>query len=87
MIRSEETVGLLSSDLPLVRPALRGLLHLVAAVAAVSGAVWLLLIAGTAAGSVGAGVVGTARLLLYGTGPTYPHAPPVPPGAGGVRWA
>lgn len=71
MIRSEETVGLLSSDLPLVRPALRGLLHLVAAVAAVGGAVWLLMIAGTAAGYVGAAVFGTALMLLYGTSATY----------------
>ena len=53
------------------RPALRGMLHLVAVVLAVGGTVWLLLIAGSPSGYVGAAVFGTSLMLLYGTSATY----------------
>jgi hemolysin III len=53
------------------RPALRGMLHLVAAVLAVGGTVWLLLIAASPGGYVGAAVFGTSLMLLYGTSATY----------------
>lgn len=53
------------------RPALRGTLHLVAAFAAVFGTVWLLLIARSPAGYVGAAVFGASLILLYGTSATY----------------
>lgn len=53
------------------RPALRGMLHLLAAAAAVGGAVWLLLIAGSPTAYVGAAIFGTSLMLLYGTSATY----------------
>lgn len=53
------------------RPALRGVLHLVAALLAIGGSVWLLLIAGSPSGYVGAAVFGTSLMLLYGTSATY----------------
>ena len=57
------------------RPALRGSLHLVAAFAAIGGTVWLLLIAGSPTGYVGAAVFGTSLMLLYGTSATYHQIP------------
>jgi hemolysin III len=53
------------------RPALRGVLHLIAALLAIGGSVWLLLIAGSPSGYVGAAVFGTSLMLLYGTSATY----------------
>lgn len=53
------------------RPALRGTLHLAAAVLALFGAAWLLLVAGSPTGYVGAAVFGTSLILLYGTSATY----------------
>ncbi|MEX0785935.1 MAG: hemolysin III family protein [Dehalococcoidia bacterium] len=53
------------------RPALRGMLHLVAAVLAVGGAIWLLVIADSPSGYVGAAVFGTSLMLLYSTSATY----------------
>ena len=53
------------------RPALRGMLHVLAAAAAIGGAVWLLLIAGSPTGYVGAAIFGTSLMLLYCTSATY----------------
>jgi len=53
------------------RPALRGTLHLAAAVLALFGAAWLLLVAGSPTGYIGAAVFGTSLILLYGTSATY----------------
>ncbi len=53
------------------RPALRGMLHVLAAAAAIGGAVWLLLIAGSPTGYVGAAIFGASLMLLYGTSATY----------------
>ncbi len=63
-------IAVLNSDLD-ERPALRGTLHMAAAAAAVAGAVWLLLLADTATGYVGAAVFGTSLILLYFTSATY----------------
>jgi len=63
-------IAVLNSDLD-ERPALRGTLHLAAAAAAIAGTVWLLLLADTATGYVGAAVFGTSLILLYFTSATY----------------
>ena len=57
------------------RPALRGSLHLVAAIAAIAGTVWLLLIADSPTGYVSAAVFGASLMLLYGTSATYHQVP------------
>ncbi len=57
------------------RPALRGTLHLFAAFAAIGGTVWLLLIADSPTGYVGAAIFGTSLMLLYGTSATYHQIP------------
>ncbi len=66
-----DSLGPLTSDVALERPALRGLLHLVAAVAAAFGAAWLLVIAGSPVGYVGAAIFGLSLIALYGTSATY----------------
>lgn len=53
------------------RPALRGVLHLGATLAALAGAAVLLLIADSPTGYVGAAVFATSLILLYGTSATY----------------
>jgi hemolysin III len=53
------------------RPALRGALHLAGAVFAAFGAAWLLVLAGTPAGYVGAAIFGTSLVFLYATSATY----------------
>ena len=63
--------GVLAADGALERPALRGLLHLAAAVAAMFGAALLLLIAGSPTGYVGAAIFGVSLIALYGTSATY----------------
>src|SRR3972149_5285047 len=55
---SQAEVGVLQHDVLEQRPALRGVLHLCAAVAAALGAVWLLLIADSASAYVGGAVFG-----------------------------
>ncbi len=57
------------------RPALRGVLHLFAAVAATFGAALLLLIAGSPTGYVGSAIFGVSLMLLYGTSATYHGIP------------
>lgn len=64
-------VAVLTADLTAERPALRGMLHLMAAVAATLGAAWLLFIAGSPTGYVGAAIFGASLMLLYGTSATY----------------
>lgn len=66
----EARVAVLPGDIA-ERPALRGVFHLIAAVAATFGAAWLLLIAGSPSGYVGAAIFGTSLMLLYGTSATY----------------
>src|SRR3990172_4617591 len=58
-------------DGSLERPALRGMFHLGAAVAAALGAVWLLLVASSPAGYVGGAVFAASLMLLYTTSATY----------------
>ena len=53
------------------RPLLRGVSHLGAAVAAVAGAVWLLLIADSPSEYVGAAIFSASLILLYGTSGSY----------------
>ena len=53
------------------RPLLRGVSHLVAAMAAVAGAVLLLLIADSPSEYVGAAIFSASLILLYGTSGTY----------------
>jgi hemolysin III len=67
----QERVAVLTADLAAERPALRGVLHIVAAAAAMFGAAWLLIVAGSPTGYVGAAVFGTSLMLLYGTSATY----------------
>ena len=52
-------------------PALRGVLHLGAAIAAIFGTVWLLKLANSPTGYVGAAVFGTTLMLLYWTSAGY----------------
>ncbi len=68
---------MLTSDAQLAaeRPALRGTLHLVAALAATAATAWLLLIASSPTGYVGAAIFGTSLMLLYGTSATYHQIP------------
>ncbi len=53
------------------RPALRGISHLVGALAATAGAVWLLLIADSPTSYVGGAVFGVSLILLYWTSTAY----------------
>ncbi|OGO50029.1 MAG: hypothetical protein A2148_02960 [Chloroflexi bacterium RBG_16_68_14] len=53
------------------RPALRGVLHLIAAGLAVAGTVLLLLIADSPTGYVGGAIFAASLMLLYGTSATY----------------
>ena len=53
------------------RPALRGVLHLAAALLAVAGTAFLLLRAHSPSGYVGGAVFATSLILLYGTSATY----------------
>ncbi|MEX2159549.1 MAG: hemolysin III family protein [Dehalococcoidia bacterium] len=54
-----------------MRPALRGFLHVGALVAAIAGAVWLLLQADSPAEYVGGAVFATSLILLYMSSTTY----------------
>ncbi len=67
----QERVAVAVADLAVERPALRGMLHIGAAVAATFGAAWLLLVAGSPTGYVGAAIFGASLMLLYGTSATY----------------
>jgi hemolysin III len=58
-----------------VRPAMRGVLHLIVAVAAPFGLVWLLLIARSPAAYAGASIFAASMILLYGTSAMYHIAP------------
>jgi len=53
------------------RPVLKGTFHLAAAVAAVFGAAWLLILADSPTGYVSAAIFGASLILLYGTSATY----------------
>ncbi len=57
------------------RPALRGTLHLIAALLAVAGTAWLLRLADSPSGYVGAALFGTSLMLLYGTSASYHQVP------------
>jgi hemolysin III len=70
----EAQVGLLPGDTS-QRPALRGVFHLCAALAATLGTALLLLIADSPAGYVGAAIFGVSLMLLYGTSATYHSLP------------
>ena len=61
------------------RPALRGMFHLVAALLAMAGMAWLLLLADSPAAYVGGAVFGTSLLLLYGTSASYHRITWTPP--------
>ncbi len=63
------------ATLQIERPALRGVLHLVAAVLAVLGSVWLLLLADSPTGYVGGALFGASLMLLYGTSASYHQIP------------
>ena len=60
-----------SADLALERPALRGVLHLIAAGLAVAGTVLLLLVADSPSGYVGGAIFASSLMLLYGSSATY----------------
>jgi len=62
-----QTGGMVVDD----RPALRGVFHLAAAVAAAVGAAWLLVIADSPRGYVGGAVFASSLMLLYATSATY----------------
>ena len=53
------------------RPALRGVLHLIAAGLAVAGTALLLLVADSPSGYVGGALFGASLMLLYGTSASY----------------
>ena len=57
--------------LVLERPAMRGTLHLMGVFLAIGGTVWLLLLAGSPTGYVGAAVFGTSLIVLYTSSATY----------------
>lgn len=61
----------LASGVAPPRPTLRGVFHLAAAVAATAGAAWLLLLADSPRGYVGAAIFAASLVLLYGTSATY----------------
>ncbi len=63
------------ATLQIERPALRGVLHLVAAVLAVAGTVLLLLLADSPSGYVGGALFGASLMLLYGTSASYHQIP------------
>jgi hemolysin III len=60
-----------AATLQLERPALRGTLHLIAALLAVGGTVLLLLLADSPSGYAGGALFGTSLMLLYGTSASY----------------
>ena len=70
-MRSQAEAAVLVSAPYSPRPALRGVPHLVGAIAALAGAAWLLLIADSPTGYVGGAIFGTSLLLLYWTSATY----------------
>ena len=67
----EAQAAALPRQRPAEPPALRGVLHLGAAIAAIFGTVWLLLLANSPTGYVGAAVFGTTLMLLYWTSAGY----------------
>ena len=66
-----EAFAAATGDAGTQRPLLRGVSHLGAAVAAVAGAVWLLLIADSPSEYVGAAIFSASLILLYGTSASY----------------
>jgi hemolysin III len=60
-----------TGDAPRQRPALRGVFHLYAAIAAVAGAAVLLLVADSARAYVGGAIFAASLVLLYGTSAVY----------------
>jgi hemolysin III len=56
---------------PAQRPALRGVFHLIAAMAAIAGAVFLVLLSGSARAYVGGSIFGASLILLYTTSAAY----------------
>jgi hemolysin III len=69
---AQEHSALLAAD---PRPAMRGTIHLAAALAAPFGLVWLLLIADSPSGYVGASIFAACLMLLYTSSATYHLAP------------
>ncbi len=67
---SQATAAVLSDAGP-PRPLLRGVSHLGAAVAAVAGGVWLLVLADSPSEYVGAAIFAASLVLLYGTSAGY----------------
>jgi hemolysin III len=55
----------------LERPALRGWLHVGGGIAAIAGTAWMLLMADSPAGYVGASIFGATLIALYWTSATY----------------
>lgn len=64
-----------TATIALERPALRGVLHAVAAVLAVAGSAWLMLLADSPTGYVGGALFGASLMLLYGTSASYHQIP------------
>ena len=71
----EPQVAVLAAEPARERPALRGVLHLGAAIAATAGAAGLLLLAHSPTGYVGAAVFGSSLILLYWTSAAYHRIP------------
>jgi hemolysin III len=64
-----------AATLHLERPALRGTLHLIAALLAVAGTVLLMLLAESPSGYAGGALFGASLMLLYGTSASYHQVP------------
>lgn len=73
-MNTDATLAVLPGDVS-QRPALRGVFHFLAAIAATLGVAWLLLIADSPSGYVGAAIFGVSLMLLYGTSATYHGIP------------
>lgn len=69
---AQEHPGALGSE---VRPVMRGTIHLAAALAAPFGLVWLILIADSPSGYVGASIFAACLILLYTSSASYHLAP------------
>jgi len=69
------TAGAQTAPLQSERPALRGVLHLIAAFLAVVGTVLLLLVADSPSGYAGGAVFAVSLMLLYGTSASYHSLP------------
>lgn len=68
-MRSEPQTAIITHEPE--RPALRGMFHLVAALAALAGTAWLLIVANSPTAYVGGTIFASSLILLYGTSATY----------------